>query len=215
MKVKSYAETARQQDATSPPAAMQPEDDDIGAAEQEDAGMWSVTMPDAHQSQRHPGATCDSQRPQTPLPALQETCTLQVICRASGQIVWSKMKCLVGLENGTACCIHTKEMRTKPVLCEDSLMALQVPTLRCRSHDRSFTVTHDPKVWAHVERMEQAGEVFVHPHIVVLSQQVRLTMKAYRSAIKTCCSCLQKCCWCTAQFWVYRTKQQLHAGVSA
>jgi hypothetical protein len=162
--------------------------DDAEADFFEDADMCSVTMPNSRQyhgqSQRHPEATCDAQRPQTPLLALRETCTLQVICRASGQIVWSKMKCAMGLENGTACCIQTKEMRTKQVLCEDSVMTLQVPTLRCRSHGGSFTVTHDPKLWAHVERMQQAGEVFIHPHIVVLSQQVRLTMKAYRCAMK-------------------------------
>jgi hypothetical protein len=173
----SYAESARQQEATSPRAVMRPEDDDIDAAEAEDA-----RMPDARQYQgqtlRYPGATCDSQRPPTPLPVLRETCTLQVTCRATGQIVWDRMKCLAGSASGTARCIHTKETRIKPVLCQDSIMTLQVPTLRCRSHDRSFTVTNDPKLWAHVERMQQAGEVFIHPHIVVLSQKVRLTMKA-------------------------------------
>jgi hypothetical protein len=170
---------------------MQPEDIFLDALQGNSSGNSSglVSEPDVHQyagqhdqPQQHPTATCDSQRPQTPLPSLREIHTLQVICRSTGKIVWSKMKCLVGLENGTDCCIQMKETKTKQILCEDSIMTLQVPKLRCMEHDRVFTVTQDPKLWAHVERMQQAGEVFIHPHIVVLSQKVRLTMRAYRCA---------------------------------
>lgn len=132
---------------------------------------------EAHQQHDNPD---DSTFSFSDVPPLQERQRLKLICRSTRKENWKLMRCCVGLQDGTECCILRKTTKSKPVLCEDKVISLDVPQLKCSNHAKTFTVTGEPKSWAHVEQLQEAGEVFVHPHIVVLSQKVLLTMKAYR-----------------------------------
>jgi Zn-finger protein len=116
---------------------------------------------------------------------LKEQCTLEVICRRTGKVVWSCMKCHEGIETGTECCIQKQTTVIRKVLCHGQVKELEVQRLGCVAHNRKFTVTGSTKTWAHVERMEQEGKVIVQPKIVVLSDMTVLTIEAYRCASET------------------------------
>lgn len=157
-------------------AMLYDESNDTVLADEEDA-FADVGV--ATESQ-HAASTVEQPRPIQPLHPLNHHVDLQITSRTDGNSVWGQMKCPQGLAHESECNICKRGTTTVEVLGARNVMLLSSQMLECKIHGRRFTLAASPELWAQVERMEHAGEVYVHPHLVVLSARVRVTMEAYR-----------------------------------